>query len=113
MSRKDEKVVAAVTFVVAAVALYGSSVWWSLERRPPTSPLNLCINNLRKIDGATQEWATEKHKDTNAVPTWNDVLPYLKQPLKCPSGGTYSLGSPNGMPTCSVREHNIPAVFSR
>jgi len=113
VSRKDERITAAITFAVATIALYVSAVYWSLERRPPTLPLNLCINNLRRIDGATQKWAIANHKDTNAIPTWNDVLPYLKQPLKCPSGGTYTLGSPVGMPTCTVAEHNVPAVFSR
>src|SRR5580765_1309413 len=102
--RKDERIAAVITFAVAAIALYVSAAWWSLERRPRTSPLNLCINNLGRIDRATQEWAMANHKDTNAIPTWNDVLPYLKQTRKCPSGGAYTLGSPAGMPTCTVAE---------
>jgi len=107
MSRKEERVVATVTFVVAVIALYASSVGFNLSKRPPVSPLNRCINNPRQIDCATIQWAIENHKDTNAIPTWSDLVPYVKNSLKCPSGGTYTLGSTSRMPTCSIRDHNF------
>jgi len=69
------------------------------------NPANPCINNLRQIDGATQQWAIEHHKDTNAVPTWDDLRPYIRNTLSCPAGGTYTLGPVGGLPACSVPAH--------
>jgi chromosome segregation ATPase len=68
---------------------------------------NTCINNLRQIDGAKQQWALEKNKTLDAVPTARDLLPYLKDgafPV-CPDGGTYSINSVDALPTCTVAGH--------
>jgi hypothetical protein len=64
---------------------------------------NECINNLRQIDGAKQEWALETGK-TNGIVTENDIKPYLingKLP-KCPTGGTYIIGNVGEEPKCSI-----------
>jgi hypothetical protein len=72
--------------------------------RGPSS--NACINSLRQIDGAKQQWALENRQRADAVPTWEDLIPYLGRgmtvPMVCPSGGTYSLGAVNVPPTCSL-----------
>lgn len=106
MNRKGERIIMAVILVAVSLVLFAAFVAPYLVNRP-VDPVNVCKSNLRQIDGAVQGWAIENHKDTNAVPTWNDILPYIKKALKCPSGGTYTLGSPSRMPTCSIREHNI------
>ena len=71
---------------------------------------NHCINNLRQIDGAKQQWALENHKDTNAIPTIADVAPYLKNNkfLVCPQGGKYTLGRVDEDPTCSIPGDVLP-----
>jgi hypothetical protein len=65
-----------------------------------TSAQNACVNNLRQLDGAKIQWALENHKTTNDIPTFADVAPYMKLPLMCPQGGTYTVGrvdeSPKG-----------------
>ena len=68
---------------------------------------NTCINNLRQIDGAKQQWALEKNKATDAVPTERDLLPYLKDGIfpVCPEGGSYSINSVDALPTCTVAGH--------
>ena len=40
--------------------------------------LNTCINNLRQIDAAKQQWALENSKTDDAVPTALELLPYLR-----------------------------------
>jgi hypothetical protein len=74
------------------------------------SPRNECINNLRLIDEAKQEWASETHHGTNDTPTIADLTPYLKDGnfLKCPSGGTYTIGQVDIPPTCSITNHVLP-----
>ncbi len=71
---------------------------------------NACINNLRAIDGAKQQWALEKNMPADAVPTVKDLLPYLKDGIfpVCPGGGTYSINSVEAVPTCSIPGHALP-----
>ncbi len=68
---------------------------------------NSCINLLREIEGAKDTWMQERHKTTNDTPTWNDLRPYLREPvpLECPDGGVYKIGRMNEMPTCSIAWH--------
>jgi chromosome segregation ATPase len=68
-----------------------------------------CINNLRLLDGAKQQWALEHNKTADAVPTAQDVAPYLagnRLPV-CPAGGAYTLNAMNQLPTCSVQGHAL------
>jgi len=95
-----------LVFLIIAIPNY--------DREPRTSPLNACINNLRRIDAAKEQWALDNHKINGPV-SWNDILPYLtgvqkQQGIKfetphCPSGGTYTLGNIGELPRCSVEGH--------
>ncbi len=71
---------------------------------------NTCINHLRQIDAAKQQWALEKNKTADAIPTAQDLLPYLKDGVfpVCPSGGTYTIGAVGEVPACSVPGHVLP-----
>ena len=71
---------------------------------------NACINNLRQIDAAKNEWALENNKTDGAVPTGEDLLPYFKDGIfpVCPSGGTYTINAVGEPPTCSVPGHVLP-----
>jgi len=71
--------------------------------------VNICINNLRQIDGAIQQWALENSRPPNSLVTMADIAPYLKnKPLTCPAGGTYGLTIVSSKPTCSVPSHALP-----
>ncbi len=68
--------------------------------------MNACVNNMRQIDGAKQQWALVNKKTTNDIPTWSDLAPYLSRngtnlPV-CPGGGVYTLGRLGEPPKCSV-----------
>jgi hypothetical protein len=71
---------------------------------------NTCINNLRQIDAAKQQWALENDKTADAIPSAQDLLPYLSNPVfpVCPSGGTYTINAVGVPPTCSVPGHVLP-----
>lgn len=75
-----------------------------------TAMQNLCINNLRMIDGAKQQWALEHSKKADDVPTAADLKPYFKTGVfpACPSGGTYTIGAVSNAPTCSIPNHKLP-----
>ena len=84
---------------------------------PPTeqvptavAQMNACINNLREIDAAKQQWALENEKTAGAIPTAQDLLPYLPDNLfpVCPAGGVYSINAAGVPPTCSIPGHVLP-----
>jgi len=70
---------------------------------------NTCINNLRQIDGAKQQWALEKNKTVDAVPSAKDLLPYLKDGIfpVCPDGGAYLINNVDALPACTVSGHTL------
>jgi len=80
-----------------------------------TSPANACINNLRQIDGAAQEFALEKGKTNGeAINFPNDLTPYISLDKNgkipsCPQGGVYSIKRVGDIPTCSLSNTVTPA----
>src|SRR3954463_8833236 len=77
-----------IMIVVAIIGLLAAIAIPNFVRARTTSQQNACINNLRQIDGAVQQWALENKKDAAAVVVKADVLPYLKSEPACPAGGT-------------------------
>jgi Skp family chaperone for outer membrane proteins len=71
---------------------------------------NACINNLRQIDAAKQQWALENDKPANAIPPAQDLLPYFRGGIfpVCPSGGGYTINAVGVPPTCSIPGHVLP-----
>ncbi len=72
--------------------------------------LNTCINHLRQIDAAKQQWALENDKIADAIPPALELLPYLKDGIfpVCPSGGAYTINAVVVLPTCSISGHVLP-----
>jgi hypothetical protein len=69
-----------------------------------------CINNLRMIDTAKQQWALENKKKENDTPTQEDLLQFFPKhtfPV-CPSKGDYTINAVSGKPECSVAGHAMP-----
>lgn len=79
------------------------------------SQANACLNNLRQIDAAANEFALE-HAKTNgeAINFPADLTPYIKlnrqgQIPSCPAGGTYSIKQVGSIPACSLGTNVTPA----
>jgi competence protein ComGC len=75
-----------------------------------TAQKNLCLNNLRRIEGAKEVWALQNNKDTNSTPTMQELTPFLKgnvTRLHCPAGGAYSINKVGVPPTCSISSHDL------
>ena len=66
-----------------------------------------CIQFLRQIDGAKQQWALENKKTPSDVPTPEDIAPYLPNPelIRCPAGGVYTINAVGVFPTCTIPGH--------
>ncbi|HTX21820.1 MAG TPA: hypothetical protein VMD27_08190 [Candidatus Aquilonibacter sp.] len=93
---------------VAVVGMMAAIAIPNFEKARETAQRNACINNLRQIDAAKEQWALENGKKVGDVPTKDDLLPYLPSWPVCPSGGTYSINAIGENPTCSIPGHELP-----
>jgi hypothetical protein len=68
-----------------------------------------CINQLRLIDGAMQQYALEYYLTATNIVTAEQILPYIKgnQIPSCPAGGDYTFGNLTNPPACSIPGHAI------
>jgi len=81
---------------------------YGLAASTPEQQANACVNNIRQIDAAKQQWALENRKTVEAIPSAQDVAVYLKDGLpKCPAGGNYALNAVGAHPTCSIPGHAL------
>lgn len=94
----------AVGGVMAAIAVP------NFVKARETAQRNACINNLRQIDGAREQYWLENN--TKEVPTL-DALSGPDGAIRtypiCPAGGTYDVGSSDETPSCSVPGHELDA----
>ena len=93
-----------IMIVVAIIGLLAAIAIPNFVRARNTAQKNACINNLRQIDGAKQQWALENKKTDTDLPTSAEVAAYIKNSAypNCPAGGTYTIGLVNTDPTCSL-----------
>jgi prepilin-type N-terminal cleavage/methylation domain-containing protein len=66
-----------IMIVVAIIGLLAAIAIPNFVKARTTAQTNACINNLRQIDAAKQEWALETHQATNATPAATDITVYL------------------------------------
>src|SRR5437762_13001140 len=80
-----------IMIVVAIIGLLAAIAIPNFVRARTTAQMNACINNLRQIDSAKQQWALETRQTTNASPMVSDIAPYLRSSslttVVCASGG--------------------------
>ncbi len=104
-----------IMIVVAIIGLLAAIGIPNFVRARQTSQTNACINNLRVIDQAKQQWALETGQLSTAVPTSTDVTPYFgRSGMTMPSepvGGAYNILAVNTPPTCSKVDTNMHNAF--
>ena len=97
-----------IMIVVAIIGLLAAIAIPNFVKARATSQANACINNLRQIDAAAQEFALENHKKTgDPINFPSDLTPYIKLNASgsippCPAGGTYADNAVGSNPTCSL-----------
>jgi prepilin-type N-terminal cleavage/methylation domain-containing protein len=77
-----------IMIVVALIGMLASLAIPSSVRARAVSQKNSCINGLRQIDCAIQQYALENKKALTDPITETDILPYLRSSVICPAGGT-------------------------
>lgn len=81
----------------------------SFVRARTVSQQNACINNLRMIEAAKDQWALEEGKTNGTSVTEEDIAEYLPYGMPvCPAGGVYTIGVVGSNATCSEFGHVLP-----
>jgi prepilin-type N-terminal cleavage/methylation domain-containing protein len=83
-----------IMIVVAIIGLLAAIAIPNFVHARTTSQQNACINNLRQIDGAKQEWALENKASATSTPTDANIQPYMGR------------GSNGSLPTCPLDPAN-------
>jgi prepilin-type N-terminal cleavage/methylation domain-containing protein len=115
-----------IMIVVAIIGLLAAIAIPNFVKARQNSQTNACVNNLRQIDGAKQQYALEQGKTGAASVGVADITPYLGRgsggsvaTMDCPlikppsSLSGYTLGDLNTAPVC--KQYNAtthPAVLN-
>ena len=76
-SRKAGFTLVEIMIVVAIIGLLAAIAIPNFLRARSTSQQNACINNLRQIDGAIQQWALETGAKPTDPVTGANIQPYM------------------------------------
>jgi prepilin-type N-terminal cleavage/methylation domain-containing protein len=66
-----------IMIVVAIIGMLATMAIPGFIHAHAVARTNACINNLRCIDNAKQQWALEKRATDTAIPLGSDLQPYL------------------------------------
>ena len=106
-----------IMIVVAIIGLLAAIAIPNFVHARTTAQQNACINNLRQIDGAKQEWALENKAAATTTPTSVNIQPYMGRgsagslpvcPLDSGNGfGTsYTINDLSHAPVCAISPTN-------
>ena len=102
-----------IMIVVAIIGLLATIAIPNFVRARLKAQQTACINNLRQIDAAKQEWALENKAAQTATPQLSNIQPYLGRGTAgtaptCPSDAasttatSYSINDLSTAPACLI-----------
>jgi len=106
-----------IMIVVAIIGLLAAIAIPNFVKARATSQANACLNNLRQLDAAVNQFAVEAKVSTGALINYPaDLTPYIKlnassQMPPCPAGGYYFVTAVGNNPTCSLGNTVTPGHY--
>src|SRR6266705_4876071 len=108
-----------IMIVVAIIGLLAAIAIPNFVKARATSQANACINNLRQVDAAINQWALENKKVSTSPVVLDNLTPYIKLTSaskipQCPAGGgDYVVVDCQTSPTCTLKgtitpDHLLP-----
>ncbi len=97
-----------IMIVVAIIGLLAAIAVPNFVQARTSARRNTCINNLRLIQAAKDQYAIESNQAETVVPSPSDISPYFKGSQlsggmpKEPQAGTYTVLAVSVAPTCST-----------
>lgn len=99
-----------IVLIVGGTLLLVVLGFWLLSRFParPTAARVACINHLRQIDGAKEQWSLERKATKLTVVNLGELANYIKGGMPaCPDGGTYFVNLVGLPPQCSKSRYPL------
>jgi prepilin-type N-terminal cleavage/methylation domain-containing protein len=105
-----------IMIVVGIIGLLVAIALPNFMKSRATSQQNACINNLRQINSAVQQWAMETGQAAGSPPPnlTTDLTPYIQLNSNssiptCPSGGNYTIYPISNVPQVSCTLSSLAA----
>jgi prepilin-type N-terminal cleavage/methylation domain-containing protein len=92
-----------IMIVVAIIGLLAAIAVPNFAQARTNARRGTCINNMRLIDAAKEQYALENNHDSSVTPVGADLTAYLKGGAMptCPAAGTYTISAIGTNPSCS------------
>ena len=96
-----------IMIVIAIIGLLCAIAIPNFLRARANSQSAACINNMRQLSGASDQWALEHQQTTGSAVAIANLLPYIKLNSAgslpaCPANGNYSVSYVGTNPVCSI-----------
>lgn len=83
-NRKQGFTLVEIMIVVMIIGLLAAIALPGFARARKSAQENACINNLRQIESAKDQWAVETGQVAGAAVNWTSIKDYMKNSPVCP-----------------------------
>jgi prepilin-type N-terminal cleavage/methylation domain-containing protein len=97
-----------IMIVVTIIGLLLAVAIPAYARSRQTTQSTLCVNNMRKIEAAKDQWSIENFKSIGYPCVSSDIIMYFKNGFPmCPANGDYTVNAIGSNVTCSISGKHV------